>query len=99
MKKKLRFTGALDYQKLQAMNEKDRNEWVRNDVETQMNHRVKEHMGDEKTHVYDKDTSYEIDATYDVIGQFYKKEGKLTATLTYRYGKYTTLKNIEYKNA
>ena len=99
MKKKLRFTGALDYQKLQAMNEKDRNEWVRNDVETQMNHRVKEYIGDEKTHVYDKDTSYEIDATYDVIGQFYKKEGKLTATLTYRYGKYTTLKNIEYKNA
>lgn len=98
MNKKVKITGALDYQKLNELSKEQKDEFVKKDIERIMNNHVEAHENDEEPHYYNKDDSYSITADYVLMGKFYKNEGCVTATATYKYSKGATLKNVEYNN-
>ena len=98
MKKEVKITGALDYQKLNELSKEQKDDFVKKDIERIMNNHVEAHEKDEEPHYYNKDDSYSITAEYTIMGQFYKNEGCVTATATYKYGTGAKIKNVEYQN-
>lgn len=99
MDKKVKITGALDQKKLHVMSVEERNSFIKKDVERIMENHIAAHEKDEEPHYYNKDDSYSITADYTVMGQFYKNEGHLTATATYKYGTGAKIKNVECQSA
>ena len=99
MDKKVKITGALDYQKLNEMSKEQKDDFIKKDIEHIMNFRVVEHEKDEEPNYYNKDDSYSVTADYSIVGKFYKDEGHLTATATYKYGTGAKINNVEYQSA
>ena len=99
MNKKVGITGALDYQKLNELSKEQKDDFVKKDIERIMNNHVEAHEKDEEPHYYNKDDSYSITASYSILGKFYKDEGHLTATATYKYGTGAKIKNVECQSA
>ena len=99
MNKKVEITGALDYQKLNELSKEQKDDFVKKDIERIMNNHVEAHEKDEEPHYYNKDDSYSITADYSIVGKFYKKEGHITATATYKYGTGAKIRKVEYQSA
>lgn len=99
MDKKVKITGALDHKKLNGMSVEERNSFIKKDVERIMENHIAAHEKDEEPHYYNKDDSYSITAEYTVLGKFYKNEGCVIATATYKYGTGAKIKNVEYQSA
>jgi len=99
MDKKVKITGALDYQKLNELSKEQKDDFVKRDIERIMNNHVEAHENDEEPHYYNKDDSYSITADYSIVGKFYKNEGHLITAATYKYGTGAKIKNVEYQSA
>lgn len=95
MDKDVKIIGSLNYSKFKEIGE----DFVKKDIERIMNNHVVAHEKDKEPHYYNKDDSYSITAEYTVLGQFYKNEGCVTATATYKYGTGAKIKNVEYQSA
>ena len=99
MDKKVKITGSLDYKKLNELSKEQKENFVKKDIERIMNNHVEAHEKDEEPHYYNRDDSYSITADYTIMGQFYKNEGCVTATATYKYGNGVKIKKVEYHSA
>lgn len=99
MNKKVKVYGSLEYLILANMNEEERKEFLKKDSKRIMDNHVESHENDEEQHYYNKDDSYSITADYSIIGKFYKNDGHLVATATYKYGTGAKIKNVEYQSA
>ena len=99
MNKKVKITGALDQKKLNNMSVEERNSFIKKDVERIMENHIIAHENDEEQHYYNKEDLYSIKADYTIMGQFYKNEGCVTATATYKYGTGAKIKKVEYQSA
>lgn len=98
MNKKVKITGALNYQKLNELSKKQKDDFVKKDIERVMNNHVVFHENDEEQHYYNKDDSYSITADYEILRENYKKEGALIAKATYKYDIGAKIKKVEYQD-
>ena len=99
MDKKVKITGALDYQKLNELSKEQKDDFVKKDIERIMNNHVEAHEKEVEPHYYNKNDSYSITADYSIVGKSYKNEGYLTATATYKYSTGAKIKKVEYQSA